>query len=130
MGWSGGAIHYSWFRFTASDTSPDQGTARALPVTCTGCEALSCQGDGGTYTIMGDEVLLEIPGSCSFSFRLGNIASPAEPLGGFGADSGLEAIVSADVFAGEGLGALYEALLYAPGVACDADFTTCAFPPP
>jgi hypothetical protein len=125
IGWSGGLNHYSWFRFTQGDTSPDQGTVRTLPVTCPACEGLSCSGEVGTYEIVDAEVRLAFPSSCSLSFRLGSIASPAEPL--IGTSS---AVVSAQVFSGVSVGPLYQALLYAPAVACDADFTTCEYPPP
>jgi hypothetical protein len=126
IGWSGGLNHYSWFHFTQGDASPDQGTVLTLPVTCTGCESLSCGGGVGTYEIVGEEVRLAFPDACSFSFRLGSLASPADPLLG----GGSAAVVSAQVFSGVEVGPSYQALLYTPGVACDADFTTCSFPPP
>ncbi|HWP09370.1 MAG TPA: hypothetical protein VNN72_26695 [Polyangiaceae bacterium] len=126
IGWSGGLNHYSWFRFTPGSGTPNQGTVRTVPVTCAGCEALDCAADGGTYEIVDEEVTLAFPDSCSLSFRLGQLASPSEPSVG----GGEEASVSARVYTGVELGPSYEAVLYSPGVACDADFTTCSFPPP
>lgn len=123
IGWSGGADHYSWFRFTQGETSADQGIVRTLPTTCATCESLSCAGETGTYEIVNEEVRLAFPSSCSLSFRLGSLASPAEPF--LGRSS---AVVSAQV--SSAIGPTFQALLYAPGSACDADFTTCPFPPP
>ena len=126
IGWSGGLDHYSWFRFAQGSTSPDQGTVRTVPVTCTGCESLGCEGDAGTYEIVGNEVHVGFPGSCMFSLRFGNLASPPAPSTG----SGSKAVASALVVVDVELGPSYQALLYAPLVACDVGFTTCAFPPP
>lgn len=126
IGWSGGLDHYSWFQFTQGDTDPNQGTVRTLPVTCIACESFSCTGEAGTYEIEADEVHVAFPNSCSLSFRFTNLSSPAERL----LSGGAEAAASAQVFVGVELGPAYGALLYEPGVACDAAFTTCSFPPP
>jgi hypothetical protein len=126
IGWSGGLDHFAWFQFTQGDANPNQGTVRTLPVTCVACESLSCTEEAGVYEIEADEVRVAFPNSCSLSFRFTNLASPAERL----LSGGAEAAASAQVFVGVELGPSFQALLYEPGVACDALFTTCSFPPP
>lgn len=135
MGWEGGTRHYGWFRFSPGNGSPDEGTISMRPVTCLGCQPMVCDGndpskyDAGTYRLMGDALHFEFPSTCSGDVRLGNLASPPKPVFLSGLDvSG--ALVSAEVFATVDDTPLYEMLFYARGVACDADFTTCTFPPP
>jgi hypothetical protein len=130
IGWSGGLEHYSWFRFTPGSTDPHQGTVRTLPATCVACDALSCafEPGEGTYEVVVDEVNIMLPGPCPPSFRLTNLSSPADSVGG--PWSGTAAIVSAQVVAGVDPSPAFQALLFAPGVGCDEDFTTCSFPPP
>jgi hypothetical protein len=62
-------------------------------------------------------VHLVFPDSCTLDYRFTSISSPPAP------QSQSQALVAAQV-------GLSEALLFAPGVGCDIDFSSCSFPPP
>jgi hypothetical protein len=126
IGWSGGLNHFSWFHFTKNAGDSRKGVVKTLAVECGGCESFGCESGAGSYEIVAEnEVRLEFPESCTFSYRFTSLSSPSEtvPLGS-------PVVVSAQVTVDAAEFSSAQALLYPPGVGCSPDFSVCSYPPP
>ena len=128
VGWTGGNDHYNWYRFTRDASDSRKGTVKTLALSRGGYPQLGCAVEGeGTYEVVAEtNVVFEFPASCTFSFGLSDLKSPPDM---YDSAPGVEGLVSARVTLDDMLDSA-TATLYAPGVACNVDFSTCTFPPP